>query len=197
MNSFSPACRLSIASSTICEEIVSGEGVEANRLSRYPGAGNAIPSVRMVATSAPLPPSSLPAFGAFERVGFAVPSSRVLTVIEEVRRFGHYREANLGLSLQRLSPSIVRYLNLDDPVGAIVVQVVPDSPAAKAGLLVGDIILSHSPDLTFWGKHRLVMRSGGDGWWQGVKIGAGPVPIETTEGWLMVWAQSMGRGIFS
>ena len=43
----------------------------------------------------------------------------------------------------------------------------------------GDIILSHSPDLTYWGRHRLVMRRGASGWWQGVKIGAGPVPIET------------------
>ncbi|MCA9668967.1 MAG: glycoside hydrolase family 130 protein [Myxococcales bacterium] len=51
----------------------------------------------------------------------------------------------------------------------------------------GDIVLSHSPDLTFWGKHRLVMRSGGEGWWEGVKIGAGPIPIETTEGWLLFY----------
>jgi beta-1,4-mannooligosaccharide/beta-1,4-mannosyl-N-acetylglucosamine phosphorylase len=51
----------------------------------------------------------------------------------------------------------------------------------------GDIVLSRSPDLVFWGKHRLVMRRGGMSWWQGVKIGAGPVPIETTEGWLMIY----------
>ncbi len=51
----------------------------------------------------------------------------------------------------------------------------------------GDIVLSHSPDLIFWGKHRMVMRRGGNGWWQGVKIGAGPVPIETTEGWLLFY----------
>ena len=51
----------------------------------------------------------------------------------------------------------------------------------------GDILLSHSPDLTFWGKHRLVMRRGGQGWWQGIKIGAGPVPIETAEGWLLIY----------
>ena len=51
----------------------------------------------------------------------------------------------------------------------------------------GDIILSHSPDLTYWGRHRLVMRRGGLGWWQGVKIGAGPVPIETNQGWLLIY----------
>ena len=51
----------------------------------------------------------------------------------------------------------------------------------------GDIVLSHSPDLTFWGKHRRVMGAGGEGWWQGIKIGPGPVPIETTEGWLLIY----------
>ena len=51
----------------------------------------------------------------------------------------------------------------------------------------GDIFLSHSPDLTYWGKHRHVMARGGQGWWQGTKIGAGPIPIETSEGWLMIY----------
>lgn len=51
----------------------------------------------------------------------------------------------------------------------------------------GDIFLSHSKDLTYWGKHRFVMGKGGSGWWQGVKIGAGPVPIETKEGWLLFY----------
>jgi beta-1,4-mannooligosaccharide/beta-1,4-mannosyl-N-acetylglucosamine phosphorylase len=51
----------------------------------------------------------------------------------------------------------------------------------------GDIFVSESPDMVYWGKHRHVMGSGGKGWWQGVKIGAGPVPIETTEGWLLFY----------
>ena len=51
----------------------------------------------------------------------------------------------------------------------------------------GDIILSDSPDLIYWGKHRFVMGRGGRGWWQGVKIGAGPMPIETSEGWLLFY----------
>jgi beta-1,4-mannooligosaccharide/beta-1,4-mannosyl-N-acetylglucosamine phosphorylase len=51
----------------------------------------------------------------------------------------------------------------------------------------GDIFLSESPDLVYWGRHRRVMTKGGQGWWQGTKIGAGPIPIETTEGWLMFY----------
>lgn len=53
----------------------------------------------------------------------------------------------------------------------------------------GDIFVSESPDLTYWGKHRFVFgiapfeESG----WQCTKIGAGPVPIETDEGWLLIY----------
>lgn len=50
----------------------------------------------------------------------------------------------------------------------------------------GDIFVSESPDLVHWGRHRRVMGSGGN-WWQGVKIGAGAVPIETSEGWLLFY----------
>ncbi len=49
----------------------------------------------------------------------------------------------------------------------------------------GDIFLSQSPDLTYWGEHRLVMKTT-EGW-QATKIGAGPVPIETSEGWLLFY----------
>ena len=51
----------------------------------------------------------------------------------------------------------------------------------------GDIFLSESPDMIHWGNHKFVMGKGGQGWWQGTKIGAGPVPIETTEGWLLFY----------
>jgi len=50
----------------------------------------------------------------------------------------------------------------------------------------GDIYLSRSKDLEYWGKHQLVMRKGDD-WWEGTKIGAGTPPIETEEGWLMFY----------
>ncbi|NLL43996.1 MAG: glycosidase [Firmicutes bacterium] len=49
----------------------------------------------------------------------------------------------------------------------------------------GDIFYSESPDLTYWGKHRFVM--GTTVGWQSTKIGAGPIPIETSEGWLMIY----------
>jgi beta-1,4-mannooligosaccharide/beta-1,4-mannosyl-N-acetylglucosamine phosphorylase len=51
----------------------------------------------------------------------------------------------------------------------------------------GDIYISESPDLIYWGRHRKVMTKGGSGWWQDLKIGPGPIPIETTEGWLLFY----------
>jgi beta-1,4-mannooligosaccharide/beta-1,4-mannosyl-N-acetylglucosamine phosphorylase len=51
----------------------------------------------------------------------------------------------------------------------------------------GNIFISESPDMIHWGNHRCVMTNGGEGWWQGTKIGAGPVPIETKDGWLMFY----------
>ena len=49
----------------------------------------------------------------------------------------------------------------------------------------GEIFLSHSTDLVHWGRHRWVMR--GEQPWESTKIGAGPVPIETDEGWLLFY----------
>jgi beta-1,4-mannooligosaccharide/beta-1,4-mannosyl-N-acetylglucosamine phosphorylase len=49
----------------------------------------------------------------------------------------------------------------------------------------GDIFLSQSHDLIHWGRHRFVMGVGSG--WESTKIGAGPVPIETREGWLLFY----------
>ena len=49
----------------------------------------------------------------------------------------------------------------------------------------GDIFVSHSPDLIHWGEHRFVMGAGHG--WQSTKIGAGPIPIETPQGWLLFY----------
>ena len=53
----------------------------------------------------------------------------------------------------------------------------------------GDVFCSVSPDLTFWGKHRFVMGTykGDASAWQSTKIGPGPSPIETDEGWLLFY----------
>ena len=51
----------------------------------------------------------------------------------------------------------------------------------------GDIFYSESPDMCHWGRHRYVMGATRAWGWQSTKIGAGPTPIETREGWLMIY----------
>jgi beta-1,4-mannooligosaccharide/beta-1,4-mannosyl-N-acetylglucosamine phosphorylase len=49
----------------------------------------------------------------------------------------------------------------------------------------GDMFYSESPDMCHWGCHRFVM--GPKPGWQSTKVGAGPTPIETKEGWLLIY----------
>ncbi len=53
----------------------------------------------------------------------------------------------------------------------------------------GDIFVSQSKDMEFWGRHRYMMGAvkGDVSAWQSTKIGPGPVPIETEEGWLLIY----------
>ena len=62
-------------------------------------------------------------------------------------------------------------------------------PSDTGHTAFGDIFYSESPDLEFWGRHRHVMSPAKfeDSAWQCMKIGAGPVPIETSEGWLLIY----------
>lgn len=50
----------------------------------------------------------------------------------------------------------------------------------------GNIFISQSPDMKFWGMHRHVMEKGTN-WWESLKIGGGAAPIETSEGWLLIY----------
>ena len=58
-------------------------------------------------------------------------------------------------------------------------------PSDRGHTPFGDIFYSESPDMEHWGHHRFVMapKKG----WQSTKVGAGPIPIETSEGWLVFY----------
>ncbi len=58
-------------------------------------------------------------------------------------------------------------------------------PSDNGHTTFGDIFISQSPDLIHWGEHRWVMAPTSG--WQSTKIGAGPIPIETPEGWLLFY----------
>jgi serine protease Do len=75
-------------------------------------------------------------------IGFAVPSNTAKSVVEQLRENGHVTRGWLGVAIQGITPNIAKSLgiNTDQPTGALVSSVTPNSPAAKAGIKQGDII---------------------------------------------------------
>ena len=59
-------------------------------------------------------------------------------------------------------------------------------PCDNGHTAFGDIFLSESRDMEFWGRHRHVMGRS-ENWWESLKIGGGAAPIETNKGWLMLY----------
>jgi len=75
-------------------------------------------------------------------IGFAIPSKTVQTVIKDIESFGHARRGWLGVTIQHVTDDIAESLGMDHAMGALVQDVQPDSPAAKAGLQEGDVIVA-------------------------------------------------------
>jgi len=73
-------------------------------------------------------------------VGFSVPSNLASNVIYQLREFGETRRGWLGVRIQTITDDLAETLGLADAGGALVASVSDDSPAAKAGIKVGDVI---------------------------------------------------------
>jgi Do/DeqQ family serine protease len=78
--------------------------------------------------------------GSSAGIGFAVPSSMVRAVMQQIIRFGEVRRGRVGVVTQELTHELAQSLGVDTVEGAAVVKVEPDSPAAKAGLKPGDVV---------------------------------------------------------
>jgi serine protease Do len=75
-------------------------------------------------------------------IGFAVPATIARLVISDLREKGSVTRGWLGVMIQPVTPDIAEALGLPDTKGALVANVTPDSPAAKAGITTGDIVRS-------------------------------------------------------
>jgi S1-C subfamily serine protease len=74
------------------------------------------------------------ATGEFTGVGFAVPSQTIAKIVPNLIKDGEYKHPWIGISGRDIDPDLAKVLNLKDAVGFLIVTVVPDSPAEKAGL---------------------------------------------------------------
>jgi len=75
-------------------------------------------------------------------IGFAIPINKAKRVINDLIKYGEVQQAWLGLSVQEMDHTLRRYMGSPANQGVIVNEVMNDSPAQKAGIRQGDIILS-------------------------------------------------------
>lgn len=80
--------------------------------------------------------------GASVGIGFASPSNLAKSVIDDLQEFGRTRRGWLGVKIQTVTPEIAESLGLDSARGALVAEIVEDSPAEKAGVEPSDVILT-------------------------------------------------------
>ena len=80
--------------------------------------------------------------GGSQGLGFAIPSSLVRFVYEELRKYGRVHRSMIGVSLQEITPDLAAGLSLPRREGVVVSDVMPSGPAAKAGLKIQDVIVT-------------------------------------------------------
>ena len=74
-------------------------------------------------------------------IGFAIPSNLAKDVVAQLKLNGSVERGWLGVEIQQVTPDLASGLGLDEPRGALVANVDPESPAGKAGIKAGDVIL--------------------------------------------------------
>ncbi|MCP5196006.1 MAG: DegQ family serine endoprotease [Gammaproteobacteria bacterium] len=82
--------------------------------------------------------------GGYMGLSFAIPADVAMDVVAQLKADGHVTRGWLGITLQEVTQDLARSFNLDQPRGALVSAVNADSPAAKAGLKPGDVIIAYA-----------------------------------------------------
>jgi len=84
------------------------------------------------------------ATGGYMGIGFAIPSNLLSAVMEDLKLGGSFKRGFMGVSLQQVDDSLAQAFGLPNAQGALVAEISKDSPAEKAGLKQGDIILKYN-----------------------------------------------------
>ncbi|WP_347454834.1 trypsin-like peptidase domain-containing protein [Acinetobacter thermotolerans] len=82
--------------------------------------------------------------GGYMGLSFSIPIDVAMEVADQLKRNGKVTRSYLGVSLQDIDRNLAESYKLDKPEGSLVTQVAPNSPAAKAGLQAGDVILKYN-----------------------------------------------------
>lgn len=79
--------------------------------------------------------------GGYQGIGFAIPSNMARSVMENLVKKGRVIRGWLGLTVQQLTPELARQFNLKEERGVLVADIAENSPAFKAGIKRGDVII--------------------------------------------------------
>jgi serine protease Do len=74
-------------------------------------------------------------------IGFAIPSDMAKIIYDQLRKTGHVTRGFLGVVIQQVTPDLAKYFHLKNDKGILITEVEKDSPAEKAGLKQGDVII--------------------------------------------------------
>jgi len=81
--------------------------------------------------------------GGFQGISFAIPIELAVDVADQIRTSGHVSRGWLGVVIQDVTRDLADSFGMRRPYGALVSEILPDSPAADAGLEVGDVIVAY------------------------------------------------------
>lgn len=86
-------------------------------------------------------------------VGFAIPINRAKAILADLQAGREVRYGWFGVEMQELSDDLAEFFGLSQPAGVLVKNVIPDGPAAKAGILPGDLIVAVNGEPVRNGAH--------------------------------------------
>ncbi|MGF6147984.1 Probable periplasmic serine endoprotease DegP-like precursor [Kingella potus] len=80
--------------------------------------------------------------GGFMGISFAIPIDVAMNVAEQLKTTGKVQRGRLGVIIQEVDYNLAKSFGLAKPTGALITQILPDSPAAQGGLRQGDVVLA-------------------------------------------------------
>jgi serine protease Do len=82
--------------------------------------------------------------GGYQGLSFAIPINLAMNSVDQLKSKGYVSRGWLGVMIQDMTQTLADSFSMNTPIGALVSQVTPDSPAAAAGVKVGDVIVKYA-----------------------------------------------------